>query len=145
MSFIHREVGFLVNIKVILNVISKSICSGLVVPAKTGSDNNNNTAVINTAHPNNGNLSIGITLMFIIVVIKFIAPINDDIPAKCNENIAKSTPPDPWYPIDDNGGYQICWLPQIPHPLVALNRSHNCSDYSLVSIPDLSLNLLSIL
>jgi hypothetical protein len=28
-----------------------------------------------------------------IVVMKFIAPNNEEIPAKCNENIAKSTDP----------------------------------------------------
>ena len=81
-------------------------------PQSTGNDNNNNTAVINTLQPNNGNLSIGITLMFITVVIKFIAPINDDIPAKCKANIAKSTPPDPWYPIEESGGYLFVGYPR---------------------------------
>lgn len=31
--------------------------------------------------------------MFIIVVIKLVAPNNEDIPAKCNENMARSTEP----------------------------------------------------
>jgi hypothetical protein len=70
---------------------SRIIC----LPANTGNDNNNNIAVINTAHTNNGNLCqlIPGALIFIIVVIKFIAPNIDDIPAKCKLNIAKSTDP----------------------------------------------------
>jgi len=67
----------------------------VIAPAKTGNDNNNNTAVIKTAHTNNGILCIVIpgALIFIIVVIKFIAPKIDEIPAKCKLNIAKSTEP----------------------------------------------------
>lgn len=45
------------------------------IPAKTGKDNSNNTAVTNIAQPNNGtlcNTCPGI-LIFIIVVMKFIA------------------------------------------------------------------------
>lgn len=42
--------------------------------------------------------------MFKIVVIKFIAPRIEDIPAKCKENIAKSTAPPEWYSIEDKGG-----------------------------------------
>lgn len=62
-------------------------------PAKTGKDNNKSTAVISTDQTNNGNLykCIPGTLMFRIVVIKFIAPSRDDMPAKCKLNIAKST------------------------------------------------------
>ena len=56
----------------------------MIAPANTGKDNNNNTAVIKTAHTNNGNLCIVIpgARIFIIVVIKFIAPKIDEIPAK---------------------------------------------------------------
>lgn len=39
-----------------------------------------------------------------IVVIKFIAPNIEDIPAKCNEKIAKSTEPPECDCIPDNGG-----------------------------------------
>lgn len=64
-------------------------------PANTGRVNNNKIAVIKIAHTNRGNLwnVIPGALIFIIVVIKFIAPSIDEIPAKCNENIAKSTEP----------------------------------------------------
>lgn len=72
-----------------------SVNSIVIAPANTGNDNNNNTAVINTAHTNNGILCIVIpgVLILITVVIKFIAPNIDDIPAKCKLKIAKSTAP----------------------------------------------------
>jgi hypothetical protein len=65
----------------------------VIPPAKTGKDNNNNTAVTSTAHPNKANLCKRIPglLIFIIVVMKFIAPNKLLIPAKCNGIIAKST------------------------------------------------------
>jgi hypothetical protein len=70
----------------------------LCLPANTGKDNNNNTAVTNMAHPNKGSLCKVIPglLMFNIVVIKFIAPNIEEIPAKCKLNIAKSTDPPEW-------------------------------------------------
>jgi hypothetical protein len=40
--------------------------------------------------------------MLITVVIKFIAPKIDEIPAKCKLKIAKSTDPPEWKSIDDN-------------------------------------------
>lgn len=88
----------------------------MIPPANTGNDNNNNTAVINTAHTNNGILwnTIPGALMFIIVVIKFIAPKIDEIPAKCKLNIAKSIDPPEWNSIDDNGGYTVHPVPAPP-------------------------------
>jgi len=78
----------------------------VIAPANTGNDNNNKTAVINTAHTNNGILwnVIPGALIFKIVVMKFIAPKIDEIPAKCKLKIAKSTAPPEWNSIDDNGG-----------------------------------------
>lgn len=81
-----------------------------VTPAdNTGNDNNNNIDVNITAHTNKGNLVIVIpnVLIFKIVVIKFIAPNNDEIDVKCNANIAKSTlgPLCDW--ILANGGYTV--------------------------------------
>ena len=63
------------------------------LPAKTGNDNNNKTAVITTAHANKINLCnlIPGLLILNVVVIKFIAPSKLEIPDKCNPNIAKST------------------------------------------------------
>jgi hypothetical protein len=71
-----------------------SVNNIVIAPANTGKDNNN-IAVTNTAQQNNGILCIVIpgALMFIIVVIKLDAPKIELIPAKCNENIAKSTAP----------------------------------------------------
>jgi hypothetical protein len=65
----------------------------VIPPAKTGNDNNSNTAVTITAHPNNANLCnlIPGLLIFNIVVIKFIAPSKLLTPERCRANIAKST------------------------------------------------------
>jgi len=78
----------------------------VIPPAKTGKDSNNNTAVTNIAQPNKGtlcNTCPGI-LIFMIVVMKFIAPSIDEIPAKCNENMAKSTEPPLCACAPANGG-----------------------------------------
>lgn len=42
--------------------------------------------------------------MFITVVIKFIAPNKDETPAKCSENIIKSTAPPECDWIEESGG-----------------------------------------
>jgi len=70
-----------------------SVNTIVIAPAKTGSDNNNNTAVITTAHPNKANLCnlIPGLLIFNIVVMKFIAPRSELTPDRCKPNIAKST------------------------------------------------------
>jgi len=63
-----------------------------MLPAKTGNDNNNNIAVINTVQTNKGNLLKYIPrhLIFKIVTIKLIAPAIDDTPAICKLKIAIS-------------------------------------------------------
>jgi hypothetical protein len=63
------------------------------LPAKTGNDNNNKTAVITTAQANKINLCnlIPGLLMLNVVVMKFIAPSKLEIPERCNPKIAKST------------------------------------------------------
>lgn len=78
----------------------------VIAPAKTGNDNNNNTAVVTTAHPNKASLCSLIPglLIFNIVVMKFIAPNKLLIPARCKEKIAKSTLGPLWLCIPDNGG-----------------------------------------
>jgi hypothetical protein len=70
-----------------------SVNTIVIAPAKTGKDNNNNTAVITTAQPNKASLCnlIPGLLIFNIVVMKFIAPSNEETPDKCNPNITKST------------------------------------------------------
>jgi len=78
----------------------------VIPPANTGKDNNNNTAVITTAHPNNANLCNFIpgVLILTIVVIKLIAPNKLLTPERCSAKIAKSTLGPLWLCIPDNGG-----------------------------------------
>jgi len=51
---------------------------------------------------------------FPIVLIKLTAPIKEEIPAKCNEKIAKSTDPPEWDKFLDNGGYTVHPVPAPP-------------------------------
>ena len=76
----------------------RSVNNIVIAPAKTGKDNNNKNAVIKTDHTNKGNLCIFIpgARILIIVVIKLIAPNNEEIPDKCKLKIAKSTEPPEW-------------------------------------------------
>jgi len=78
----------------------------VIAPAKTGKESNNNTAVIKTAHTNNGIRSRLILKFRILstVVIKFTAPKIDEIPAKCKEKIAQSTANPPCPILEDKGG-----------------------------------------
>jgi hypothetical protein len=55
-------------------------------------------------------------------VIKLIAPNNDDIPAKCKLNIAKSTDPPEWATILDNGGYTV---QPVPAPTSTKDEDNN--------------------
>lgn len=73
--------------------IAKFNAGRISLPAKTGNDSNNNTAVITTAHPNKANLCnlIPGVLILTTVVIKLIAPNKELTPDKCRANIAKST------------------------------------------------------
>lgn len=77
-----------------------------MTPANTGNDRRSRIAVMNTAQTNNGILCIVIpgVLIFKIVVIKFIAPKMDEIPAKCKLKMAKSIDPPEWKSIEDRGG-----------------------------------------
>jgi len=65
----------------------------VMAPARTGSDRRRRTAVIRTDQTNKGMESKDIEAdrIFIIVVIKLIAPRMEDAPARCNLKIAKST------------------------------------------------------
>lgn len=78
----------------------------VIPPASTGRESSNNTAVTNMAQPNKGTLwstCPGIRI-FIIVEIKFIAPNIEEIPAKCNEKMARSTDPPLWAWTPAKGG-----------------------------------------
>lgn len=84
-----------------------------MAPANTGKDSNNKNAVTNTDHTNKGSRPIVIppALIFKIVVIKFIAPNIDDIPAKCKLNITRSTDPPECACAPDKGGYTVHPVP----------------------------------
>ena len=75
--------------------------------------NNNKIAVTNTLHTNKDNLCklIPLVLIFKTVVIKLIAPNNEDTPVKCKLKIAKSTDPPECAWIPDNGGYIVHPVP----------------------------------
>jgi hypothetical protein len=72
-------------------------------PANTGSDNISSTAVTRIVQLNKPILPQSPSFIFFIVVIKFIAPNIEDIPATCNDSINKSTDPSEWLSIDDKG------------------------------------------
>jgi len=71
----------------------RSVSSIVIAPASTGKDSSKRTAVINTDHTNRGMASnvIEEVRMFMIVVIKLIAPRIEEAPARCSLKIAKST------------------------------------------------------
>jgi len=71
----------------------RSVNNIVIAPAKTGSDNSRSTAVISTDHTNRGieSKDMEADRMFMIVVIKLIAPKMEEAPAKCNLKIARST------------------------------------------------------
>jgi len=78
----------------------------VIAPAKTGNDKINKVAVIRIDHGNRGIWLIfklwGI--IFKIVQIKLIAPKIEEIPAKCNEKIVKSTEILLWAILLERGG-----------------------------------------
>lgn len=78
----------------------------MIAPANTGNESNKRTAVINTAQANKGILSSPIPKdrKFPKVLIKFTAPNNEEIPARCKEKIAKSTEAPAWAKLADKGG-----------------------------------------
>lgn len=91
----------------------RSVNSIVMAPASTGRDSSNKTAVTSIDHTNNGNRLIVIpgTLIFTIVVMKFIALSIDDIPAKCKLNITRSTEGPEWATIPESGGYTVQPVP----------------------------------
>jgi hypothetical protein len=84
----------------------RSVNNIVIAPANTGRDNKSKIAVINTDHTNKGTRSkrIAAHRILIIVVIKLTAPKIEEIPAKCNEKIAKSTEGPLWDILSAKGG-----------------------------------------
>jgi hypothetical protein len=84
-----------------------------MAPANTGRAKSNRIAVIRTDHTKRG---IESSLMeedriFMIVVIKLIAPKMEEAPARCNLKIAKSTEILEWKRFPANGGYTVHPVP----------------------------------
>jgi len=78
----------------------------VIAPARTGRDRSRRSAVITTAHTNNGIRSnvIPVDRILITVEMKFTAPRIDEIPAKCSLKIARSTDDPLWAILADKGG-----------------------------------------
>jgi hypothetical protein len=66
----------------------RSVNNIVIAPARTGSDNNSNRAVIAIDHTNSG---IRSGFILIVVVMKFTATRIEETPARCKEKMAKST------------------------------------------------------
>ena len=90
-----------------------SVNNIVIAPANTGKESSNKKAVMNTDQTNRGNLSKVIpgALIFIMVVIKLIAPIIDEAPAQCKLKIAISTEGPEWAWAADKGGYTVHPVP----------------------------------
>lgn len=84
----------------------RSVSSIVIAPANTGKDKIKSIAVIKIDQGKSGIWLIFILLgiIFKIVQIKLIAPKIDEIPAKCNEKIVKSTEILLWAMLLDKGG-----------------------------------------
>lgn len=85
----------------------------VIAPANTGRDRSNRMAVILTDQTNKGTRSKRIAdhRILIIVVMKFRAPKIDEIPAKCNEKMARSTDGPLCAKLLDKGGYTVHPVP----------------------------------
>jgi len=94
----------------------RSVSNIVIAPAKTGKDNSNKIAVINTDQTNSGIRSIVIPAarILITVVIKFTAPKIEEAPAICKEKIPMSTEAPAWAIPADKGGYTV---QPVPTPL----------------------------
>lgn len=91
----------------------RSVSNIVIAPARTGNDSKSNTAVIKTDQTNKGIESnvIEEDRMFIIVVIKLIAPKIEEAPARCRLKIARSTEIPEWNKFPANGGYTVHPVP----------------------------------
>jgi len=84
----------------------RSVNNIVMAPASTGSDKSSKTAVIKTDQTNSGIESRvkEEERMFIMVVMKLMAPRIEEIPAKCRLKIAKSTEIPEWNILSARGG-----------------------------------------
>lgn len=84
----------------------RSKISMVRAPAKTGSARISRPTVTRTDQMNKGIFSEGIPSirLFIMVVVKLIAPKREDTPAKWRDRIVKSTAGPAWATFPDKGG-----------------------------------------
>lgn len=91
----------------------RSVNNIVIAPASTGSERSSNTAVISTDQTKRGieSKDIEADRMFMIVVMKLIAPRIEEAPAKCKLKIARSTEIPEWNRFPANGGYTVHPVP----------------------------------
>lgn len=99
----------------------------MIPAARTGSESSRSTAVMRTDHTNSGVwywvMAGGFMLM--MVVIKLIAPRMDEIPARCNEKIVRSTDAPAWARFPAKGGYTVQPVPAPASTIDEASRSRN--------------------
>jgi len=85
----------------------------VIAPANTGNDKSSKMAVIKTDQTNNGMESnvMEEERIFMIVVIKLMAPKIEEIPARWRLKIAKSTAKPEWNRFPASGGYTVQPVP----------------------------------
>jgi hypothetical protein len=105
----------------------RSVKSIVIAPANTGKDKSNSKAVRTTDQTNKGIRSkvIPIDRILITVVIKLIAPRIEEIPARCNLKIAKSTDAPLWARLAESGGYTVHPVPAPVSTRLLINNSVN--------------------
>ena len=94
-------------------------------PARTGNESSSKKAVIKTDQTNKGTRlhTNPRALILKIVTIKLIAPLMDEIPAKCKLKIAKSTAGLECAEIPDSGGYSVQPVPAPPSTKLEVSNS----------------------
>lgn len=78
----------------------------MIAPANTGNDNSKRTAVMRIDQTNK-DIVAKVTpdaRMFMIVEMKLMAPRIDEMPAKCNLKMVRSTEAEEWNVADESGG-----------------------------------------
>jgi hypothetical protein len=91
----------------------RSVSSMVIAPANTGNESSNKTAVIRTDQTNRGMESrfMEEDRMFMMVVIKLMAPRIEEAPARCSLKMAKSTEMPEWNRFPASGGYTVHPVP----------------------------------
>lgn len=105
----------------------RSVKSIVIPPAKTGTESNNKKEVTKSDQQNNGIRLIVIpgALLLIIVAIKFVEPIIEEIPAKCKLKIAISTETPGCPKSPESGGYTVHPVPTPPSITLDKNNKEN--------------------